>query len=321
MALALLVATAGPPAARAGETTVRVNAFAGLTNLPIFAGQDRGFFAQRGLKVELEFTPNSQAQRDGLAKGRFEVAHAAVDNGVAMVELAKVDVIAVLGLDSSMNHLFVQPEVRSYADLRGKTVIVDALNTAYALQLYRMLQLNGLQKGDYAVKAIGGTASRLEAMLKDKSYAASMLNPPFSVMAEGEGLRSLGLAVRAIGPYQANGAMVLRAWAQANADTLVRYIQAYVTGLRWAMDPANKDQAVGLLASRQKLSLDVALKSYEAAVDPAGGFSKDARFDVEGFKNTLKLRAELEGQWGGTPPVPEKYYDSSYYERALAGLN
>ena len=32
----------------------------------------------------------------------------------------------------------------------------------------------------------------------------------------------------------------------------------------------------------------------------------------------LKLRAELLGTWGGTPPSPEKYLDLSYYERALA---
>ena len=42
--------------------------------------------------------------------------------------------------------------------------------------------------------------------------------------------------------------------------------------------------------------------------------------DLDGFKNVLKLRAEVEGQWGGYPPAPEKYYDSSYYFGALAKL-
>jgi hypothetical protein len=32
------------------------------------------------------------------------------------------------------------------------------------------------------------------------------------------------------------------------------------------------------------------------------------------------LRAEIEGQWGGTPPAPETYVDLLYYRRALAGL-
>jgi hypothetical protein len=51
-----------------------------------------------------------------------------------------------------------------------------------------------------------------------------------------------------------------------------------------------------------------------------GGFAKDAAFDLEGFKNVLKLRAEVEGSWGGHPPAPEKYYDPAYYNAALAKL-
>jgi ABC-type nitrate/sulfonate/bicarbonate transport system substrate-binding protein len=228
---------------------VRVNVFPGLANLGIYAAQAQGFFARRGLSVDVEFTPNSQAQRDGLAQGRFEIAHAAVDNAVAMVDVAKVDVIIIMGGDSSLNSLIVQPEIRAVADLRGKTVIVDALNTAYALQLYKIVQLNGLQRGEYTAKAIGGTTLRLEAMRKDKMYAASMMNPPFSVLAEKEGLRDLGLAVRWIGPYQGPGAFVLRSWAQANTDALVRYIQGFVEGLRWAMNSANKSAAVRPLPS------------------------------------------------------------------------
>ena len=56
------------------------------------------------------------------------------------------------------------------------------------------------------------------------------------------------------------------------------------------------------------------------ATDPVEGMAKDAKFDMEGFKNTLKLRAEIEGQWGGKPPSPEKYIDLSYYDRAMAGI-
>ncbi len=53
-------------------------------------------------------------------------------------------------------------------------------------------------------------------------------------------------------------------------------------------------------------------------VDPAGGLTPDARLDLDGFRNVLALRAELEGQWGGRPPALERYYDLQYYRRALA---
>jgi hypothetical protein len=35
-------------------------------------------------------------------------------------------------------------------------------------------------------------------------------------------------------------------------------------------------------------------------VDPKNGIERDARVDLDGFRNTLKLRAEIEGQWAAT---------------------
>jgi ABC-type nitrate/sulfonate/bicarbonate transport system substrate-binding protein len=314
---ALLAATSAAPA----QTQLKVMVFPGMSNFSIFAAQHKNLFAKHGLAIELLNTPNSEVLRNGLAKGDHQIAHAAVDNAVAMVELAKADVAIVTGGDNGFNRIFVQPEINSYAELRGKTVVVDAPNTAYALLLYKVLKDNGLNKGDYAVKPVGGTPARLEAMTKDKANAAAgVLSPPFSFRAKAAGLKDMGAAAKAIGSYQANGMFVMREWAKANSDTVVRYIRAYVEGRRWALDPANKAEAIALLADRLKLTPEVAAQSYAVATDPADSIAKDAKFDMEGFKNVLKLRAEIEGQWGGNPPPPDQYIDLSYYDRALAGL-
>ena len=294
--------------------------FQGVQNLPLFAAQTRGFFAKRGLEVEIKIAPTSDEMRNGLAEGRYQIVHGAIDNAVAMAEVAKADIAVVCGGDNGWNQLIVQPEINAATDLRGKTVIVDAPNTAYALQLYDMLAQAGLKKGDYEVKVVGATFRRLEAIRGDKTIAASMLNPPFSVLAQKAGLKSLGSAVKAIGPYQATGGFVMRAWGKQNEDTLVKYLQAYVEGVRWSLDPANKEIAIKLLMDRLKLAEDVATAAYTFATDPAEGFAKDARVDIEGFRNVLKLRAQHLGTWGGTPPSPEKYLDLSYYQKASAGL-
>ena len=172
MAAALSAALALPRAAAAADTQLTVMVFHGAQNLPLLAAQAQGSFAKRGLAVELKLAPNSQELRNGLAQGRYQIVHTAVDNAVAMAEVAKVDIAVVLGGDDGFNHLFVQPEIGAYQDLRGKAVVVDAPDTAFALQLYKMLKLNGLDKGDYAVRSVGGTVRRLEAMLHDKTAAA-----------------------------------------------------------------------------------------------------------------------------------------------------
>jgi ABC-type nitrate/sulfonate/bicarbonate transport system substrate-binding protein len=303
------------------QTALKVIVFPGLSNFSLYAALHKGLFAKRGLAVELINTPNSTAMREGLAKGDYQIAQAGVDNAVAMVELAKVDVVIVTGGDNGFNHIFVQPEIKSFADLRGKTVVVDAPNTAFALLLYKVLKDNGLNKGDYKINAVGGTPARLKAMLTDKEHAAAgVINPPLAFVAAKDGLRDMGATAKALGAYQSDGAFVLRSWAKANSDTLIRYIQGYVEARRWALDRANKAEATAILAERLKLTPDVAAQSYAVATDPVDGIAKDAKFDMAGFKNVLKLRAEIEGQWGGTPPAPDKYLDLSYYDKALAGL-
>src|SRR5262249_49394163 len=91
----------------AEPTKLRVNTFPNAKALPVHVGLAKGLFAKYGLAVELENTESSQSQRDGLAAGRFQIAHAALDNAVAMIEVAKRDVVIVSGGDSGMNEFFV----------------------------------------------------------------------------------------------------------------------------------------------------------------------------------------------------------------------
>jgi ABC-type nitrate/sulfonate/bicarbonate transport system substrate-binding protein len=320
-ALALGGFGAAPHAHAQGAAKLKVMSFPGLSNYPIYAAEHQKLFAQHGLEVDLVYTPSSQFQRDSLAKNDSQIIHTAADNAVAMVELGHRDAVIVTGGDSGFNRIIAQPEIKSLVDLRGRTVVVDAPNTAYALLLYKALQTVGLNKGDYGVNAVGGTTQRIDAMMKDKAHAAAaVINVPFNFRLTAAGMNDLGSATKSIGAYQAGSVVVMRDWAKANSDALMRYIAAIVEGRRWLLDPANKAAAIKLAVDRVKLAPDIAARAYDYVLDPVEGFHKDAQFDVEGFNNVLKLRAEIEGQWGGKPPAPDKYVDLSYYNKAMAGL-
>ena len=155
--------------------------------------------------------------------------------------------------------------------------------------------------------------------MKDKTYAAAISGPPLHGRGAEAGLKDLGTAVDVVGPYQSDGGWVLRSWGEANEDTLVRYIQANIEGIRWALDPANRTAMTALVAERVKLPPDVVARDRCSWPFDQKGFATDAKFDMEGFRNVLKLRADMLGTWGGTPPAPEKYLDLSYYERAIVG--
>jgi len=306
--------------ARAAEPTVlHVNTFPTARSLPFYVGVDRGLFLKRGLKVALEFTESSQRQRQGLADGSVDVVHSAVDNAVVMIDVAKDDVVIVSGGDSGTNEFYVQAYVKDFADIRGKTIVVDATNTAYALQAKKILGQHGLRAGaDYTLDPAGNGQRRLKALFDDPNNAGAILNLPYSLEAAAKGLRSLGRTTDLLGPYQAGGAFVRRAWARDHADALTNYLAAFVEALRWSLDANNRSAAVAILVDKLKLSQDVAEKSLTLIAEPGFGFARDATFDLAGFKNVLALRAEVEG---GTPSDPQRYIDLSYYDRATKRVN
>ncbi len=298
---------------------LKVIVFEGVQNLAIFAAQAQGYFAAEGLDIDLTFTPDSGVLRNGLAAGDYDIAHTAVDNAIAMVELAKADVAVVLGGDSGFNALMFQPDVGSFEDLRGQTVLVDAPNTAFALVLYRIMELHGLKRGDYVAQPAGATPFRFKRMQEDPTARASIMNLPFRIQAQRAGLKLICEAIDEIGPYLSTAGFVMRPWAARHEAALTAYCRAYIRGLRWALAAGNQAAAVALLAERLRLPADVAAEGFAIATAP-GGIAVDAEIDMVGLGNVLRLRAVVEGQWGGVAPPPENYVDRHFHAAALASL-
>ena len=315
LALALGIALVAGPGQAQEPAVLRVNTFPNAKALPLHAGIAKGIFEKRGFRIELHLTDNSRSQRDGLAAGNFDIVHSAVDNALAMIEVGKHDVVITTGGDSGMNEFFVQAEIKTFADLRGRVLVVDAPDTAYALQAKKILARHGLKNGaDYTVKPVGAGVYRFKAMAESKDNAAAILNLPFTVQAEQLGMKSLGRTIDLLGPYQAGGVFVMRSFAREHPAVLERYIAAYVEALRWVRDPANRAESVALLTEKLKISAKEAERTYELLMDPVFGFTPDAAFDLAGFRNVLAMRAEIEG---GQPAAPERYIDLGYYERAM----
>jgi ABC-type nitrate/sulfonate/bicarbonate transport system substrate-binding protein len=291
--------------------------FPGAQTLPLFAAQQLKLFERRGLAVELVPAPNSGEQREGLAAGRYQIAHGAADQCVALA-LSGVDAVVVAGGDNGFNHLVVQPWVERLADLRGYTLVADVAGTGWSFVLYEILRRNGLNKGDFTIHEAGAPVRRFEAMQRDPSMAAAILNPPNLILARRAGLKDLGPVTDAVGAYQGTVPYVLRAWAAQNADVLTAYLAAMIDGLRWLLDSSNHEGAVALCAARLGLPADIAVETVAAAVDPVNGLARDAAFDPAGFTTMLKLRAAFSG--APTRPASD-YIERKYYDGALSCPN
>ena len=282
--------------------------------------QANRIFAKYGLEIQIPRSAagGSEEVRRWLASGELDLADYGVDNAIAMVENAGVDVIVVAATDYTPTELMAQPEFKTLAELRGKTVLVDAPNTQNALALKKILVGAGLSAAtDYTMKEAGGTGARVAAMLKQKEFAATMAAGQSAVQARQGGLVSLATTANIFGPTLRYGVFTRRQWAGENSDLLVRYIAAHIEALRWIMSPENQDKVIDIVAKQAKLSRELAGQIYAMDMGP-NGLAKDAAIDVARFANVVKFRAEVEGSWGGKAPPPERYYDASYHAKALA---
>jgi ABC-type nitrate/sulfonate/bicarbonate transport system substrate-binding protein len=285
-------------------------------SLPFHAGLRLGLFKAQGIDLTLVSTADSRKQRDGLVRGDFQIVHVAVDNAVFMKDVEGLDAVVIMGGDSGMNELFVQPHIHTIEDLRGGRLIVDAPDTAFALQAYQILGDRGLQRDrDYTVVPVGRGEFRLDAMKDDEANSAAVLNLPYSLQARRLGLRSLGDTTDFIGPYQAGSAFVMRPWAEAHRDLLVRYVAAYLGCLDWVLVPSNHKRCTDILVEELHLPSDIASESVELLRRPGFGFEPNAAIDLAGFRNTLALRAMT--QPGAETADPQSYLDLSYHAAAM----
>lgn len=317
-----LISLSTPAVAQQPPKDVSVIVFPGGFNWPIWVGQDKGFFAKQGIKVNTTNTPNSRFQLVGMIEGKFDIAMTAIDNLIAYregqggVDLDASELIAVMGADNGFLRLTAVPDIKSIADLKGKQLSVDALTTGYAFVLLEILARNGMQiERDYTTVSAGGVLQRYQSLL-EKKHAATMLISPFDVMAQSKGFNVLADADTALGDYQGLVAGVRRSWAKQHSRELVGFIRGYRDSLNWLYSPANKDAAIALfLANVQGSTPESAAVSYGVLLHPKTGFTRDAKVSETGTKTVLQLREKF-----GKPSRPMKgldaYYDPTWYNEA-----
>ena len=307
-------------AAAQGAKPLEVIVFPGGFNWPLFVAQDKGIFEKNGIAVKITPTPNSQFQLKNLIEGKFDIAMTAMDNVIAYSEgqgAAKTDVtpdiFAFMGSDNGFLRLVAVPEVKSFADLKGKQISVDALTTGYAFVLRKLLENGGLKHEDVEFVSAGGGMERFRALM-EKKHAATLLISPFEVTAEAQGFNRLANADEALGHYQGVVGATRRSWAKENEKDLVAYIKSYIAAIDWLLNPANKAEAIAILRKNvSNMTEEQAERSYGILVHPTKGFTRGAVLDVEGVKTALSLRSQYTGK-----PLNDaaKYFDLSFYNKA-----
>jgi ABC-type nitrate/sulfonate/bicarbonate transport system substrate-binding protein len=275
----------------------------------LIVARAKGIFATAGLEVDVMVTPNSTDQMRGLSLGSWQIVSTAFDNVLGWSGREGAEIVAIAQVAQGITlPVYVRPEIKSWEDLRGKPLAVDAVDTAYALVLRRILLAHGLEieRGDYTLLPKGATGHRLESMNQGESFAG-VLNPPWDAKADAAGMKRFADQREILPNYPGGVFAINRKWANDNRAILTKYLAAWDQGLRWAQDVKNRDEAIKLIAEAEKID-------EKNAANRLRQLPSNGRLDLAGLQTVLDLRV----QFGLTPPMGNelpKYYDESFYNQ------
>ena len=271
-------------------------------------GRLKGFFARENLEVKVSLTPNSTEQMQRLSHGTYQIVSTAFDNVLFWSGREGAELIAVSQvIDTAVYPVFVRPEIKQWSDLRGKKLAVDAVDTAFALVLRRVLLDQGLdlKRGDYEFVAVGNTGLRLASMKKGETFAG-VLTAPFDTQAAAAGMVRMGDSSKALPDFPNTLFAVDRAWATKERAQLVSYLRAWLASAKWMR--TNREEAIGLVGAELKVDPKTAARLI-GEVTPNGAINPRA----------LEMALRLRNDFGMTPkmgPDISRYYDTQYFEAA-----
>lgn len=285
-------------------------------NWPLHVAEEKGYFNQEGLRVEVIVTGDSGRQIEGLAQGTFDITHQAADHFIRAVEQGK-ELFVFMTISRPIFDFVVHPEIRSIGDLKGKTIALDRPTTGYWLLFQKVFARNSLPPQDYKLLPYMGGAEKRFLAVKEGRAQGTFLNPPLSLEAISQGFpRLTGLADH-FPDFPGSSGGTRRSWAKDNEATLIRYLRAYMKAVDWLLDPRNREQAIAIFTNRVRIDERHVPGSYDSFIGV--GLIKSVHLSMEGIQQILDLQVET-GQLKPPLSFPEKYADPSYQQKALKGL-
>jgi ABC-type nitrate/sulfonate/bicarbonate transport system substrate-binding protein len=293
----------------------------GIGQLPLTIAKQKGFFAREGLHVELvrETRSNAGAIEQGylpaLERGG-SADMAAIPNGqfVEAVLNGSHAVAVAAQLANPVYSLIVRPEIKSFADLKGKEITLTAPWDAISLTTRRLLAIHGIGPPDIRVKSIGGTEGRF-ACLKAGECAATSLGQPADIDAIKMGYHRLGTSSE-VGPAIFNMEVVTSEWAKNNRDTLIRYLRADADAMRFISDPKNRNEVAKTISELTHEPPDAVNEMMANFENPRlHVLTKQGEVDMSGFRHVLELIKDS-GLYSKPIPPAEHFVDLSYAKAA-----
>jgi ABC-type nitrate/sulfonate/bicarbonate transport system substrate-binding protein len=269
-----------------------------------FVAADKNFYRDAGFEPSIQALQSSAHSIQMAISGNFHVATSQPETFVAAVEQG-ANQLAALAAPTNQSDwvLTAARDIKSIAELKGRTIGLSGLRASEAWLTSRLLQGHGLGKSDYNFVIAGTSPAKLAALEKNGVGAAVLFEPSASV-AKRQGLIPLARYDQ-LRAYPTILYVVTKEWA-AKGDAGQRVSRAIQAAHAWLWDPANRAEALRVLSKYTKQDTAVLEPVYDDYFVKPGLYSKTGAIDRDGLGAVLSDMAEDGAAFTTAPPV-EKF--------------
>jgi NitT/TauT family transport system substrate-binding protein len=309
-------AASGKPGAALQPFTIAYSS-PSLTEIPVFIAQQRGFFKDEGLDVQVPYFRGSAELTAGVVGGSIQVAYttseavlsAASQGGIQPVFLTMTD-------DHYAYNVVAKPEIKTMEQLAGKVFSIGTgpgTNPDFALTAE--LEAHGM-KADSVQRVTGGDTATRAAALEGGKVDATLLDPPYDLPTINKGFSVVASVTDDVKKPIAGALLwTRRDYATAHKDQMVAVAKGITRAVRFGK--ANPDETKKLITAwtkiEDKASLDRGYDFY---------FNKLLRSDplpsADALQNSIVNAAQARKE---EPKLKaQDFIDDSYVKQALQQL-
>lgn len=231
----MMIAASGAQA----QTKINLGTVQSLGAIVTYIAQDKGYFKEAGIELNVSFMNSSANVMAILARGDLNIVEGGVSVGFFNAVDKNLPIIMTTDRVSTPIHhqLLVAPKhkgkITKLTDLRGKIVGSNAAGSVTTYEFGKMLAKSGMTLKDIDLKTVG--FPQMGAALQNGALDATLIIPPFAAAFEQQGLGfSIASADDLVEPAPMTIAVsyVNTDWAAKNKETLKKFFVAYMRATR-----------------------------------------------------------------------------------------
>jgi len=319
--------TASLPPPLSPPQTVRVGLLSSISDSGVYIGYERGYYRDLGLDLQLETIADPNSMSTLLSTNQLDVAGFGVNANPFLAAARGIAVKLVADKGSqrpgfgfatplARQDLYDSGQLRTFADLRGRTLAMLAPCNSHDPLLQRALDRGGLTRDDVEITFM--SFPDMNAALANRGVDFAWQIEPLTTLGAERGVGVKFIDGAELYPNQQLAALFYSPDFAQHAEAAQRFMLAYVRALRDYNDAFAKGigrAEIAQILARYTTVKDVALydKLIPAGLDP------DGRLNVQGIRDDLALYVQ-EGCVSGQVAEVDRVVDESFVQYAVSVL-